>query len=190
MNIEVKNDFIKKHLKLKENESFTILKDRIPFNTLLKYKNHNVRIKGYSVAKANCEICNDIQFKVKKEMMNKWKIDLNSIYSKNVKIDEINEDNLNEIITYIINKINEQYYLYIKISDKLIDLLKDNILSKEDKIQLIKELLKMIHANSANANLKFLNTKGLDDRVGRLAGINITTGTIIYQSPAGLKENK
>ncbi|MDY3801675.1 MAG: type II CRISPR RNA-guided endonuclease Cas9 [Bacilli bacterium] len=190
MNIEVKNDFIKKHLKLKDNESFIILKDRIPFNTLLKYKNHNVRIKGYSVAKANCEICNDIQFKVKKEMMNKWKIDLNSIYSKNVKIDEINEDNLNEIITYIINKINEQYYLYIKISDKLIDLLKDNILSKEDKIQLIKELLKMIHANSANANLKFLNTKGLDDRVGRLAGINITTGTIIYQSPAGLKENK
>ena len=48
----------------------------------------------------------------------------------------------------------------------------------------------MIHANSANANLKFLNTKGLDDSVGWLTGINITTGTIIYQSPAGLKENK
>lgn len=190
MDISIKNNFIKSHLKLKEQDAFKILKDRIPFNMLIIYKNHKTRLKGYSIANKNGEIANDIQFTINKDSMKKWKYTLNRMFNMKNKLEEIDINTVNEILAYIMNKIKNKYPLYLKVFDKVSNRLNESELSLEEKVKLIKELLNMLRANSMNANLKFLDTKGLDDRVGRLSGISITEGTLIYQSTTGLKHNK
>ena len=45
----------------------------------------------------------------------------------------------------------------------------------------------MYHCNSVNANLSEF---GLSDRIGRLSGNNITSGTIIFKSITGIWESK
>ncbi len=59
------------------------------------------------------------------------------------------------------------------------------------KVDVVLELFKLLKCNSCNANLKLLNkTIKFSDRVGRKHGVNIKTGTLIYKSPAGLKEKR
>ena len=65
---------------------------------------------------------------------------------------------------------------------------KDNEITK---VEVIKEIFKMLKCNSVNANLKKLNkTIKFSDRVGRKNSITIKKGTLIYKSPTGLKEKK
>ena len=45
----------------------------------------------------------------------------------------------------------------------------------------------MYHCNSVNANLTEF---GLGDRIGRMSGNNITSGTIISKSVTGIWESK
>ena len=59
-------------------------------------------------------------------------------------------------------------------------------LSLEEKKKVIIELFKLFHCNSANANL---SSYGLGDRIGRLSGNNITTGTIIDKNITRTKES-
>ena len=183
-----KDEFIREHLNMKDSESFKILKDKIPFNTLINYKGHICRISGYSNAGKSNELINAYQFKVRKDLYIKWNKSMIRIFKGVVDNEYTNYTNdFIEIYDYIINFINLNYPLY----ENLIYNLKSEIdfcsLDDESKVRLIKELINMMKCNGSNACLKFLNLK-FDDRVGRIKGKSITEGTLIFQSPTGLRE--
>lgn len=184
-NQESLKKFLSTHL---EKNSIEIIKEVIPFESLMIFKNQPVYIKGYSVQKKVCEVSNALQLKFKKEQMLKWKYAFNRLLNdkKNLKnySDLVYYENLKEILNELYHNKNK-YSLFensiTKIEDKLIA---DN-LNIEEIEKVIIELLKLYHCNSENANLKDF---GLGDRIGRLSGINITNGTIISRSSTGIKE--
>lgn len=187
------DEYLKKQLKLKENDTYKILKRNIPFDTLVNFKNHDVYIKGYSMANNNCELSNAKQLKFTKKEMYKWKYTFNKILNnKNIPKDKngypliSDEELLNQamdILKLLFDKKNmfPLFINYVIKIEKQIDYSKLNFI---DISKIISELLKMYHCNSVNANLKEFN---LDDRIGRLSGKKVDKGIIINNSVTGLK---
>ena len=178
--------FVKEHLKVKPNETLEILKNKIPFETEIEYKNQNVYIKGYSISHKNCEISNAHQLKISKEFMTLWKKALEYILNnkKNFEAEAIKYSD--DILTFLLSLDNE-YPLFAKDIIKIKEKMKQLELSLDDKKKIITELFKLFHCNSVNANL---SSYGLGDRIGRLSGNSITSGTIITKSISGIKESK
>lgn len=182
----VKIEFIKNHLNI---EKFTILKDFIPYESLINYKGQNVYIKGYSLSVKGCEVSNALQLKIPKEKMVLWKHALNYALNK-VNILEEKNDELAKIMQDIIMYLYEQkvnYPLFENSIKKIEEHIKLNELNYEELSQIIKELFKIYHCNSVNGNLK---DYGLGDRIGRLSSNNITEGLMISCSVTGIKESK
>ena len=181
---QAKTEFSREHLKLKEKDTLIIEKDKIPFETEIIYKNQKVYIKGYSISHKNCELSNANQLKLSKEYMRKWKKALAYIIN-NKKEYEIDANKYSsDILNYLLS-LEEKYPLFAKDILKIKKKLNDSNLTLEDNKKIIIELLKLFHCNSVNANL---SSYGLGDRIGRLSGNNITTGTIINKSVTGIKE--
>ena len=181
---QAKTEFIREHLKLKENNTLIIEKDKIPFETEIIYKNQKVYIKGYSISRKNCELSNASQLKISKECMKKWKKALAYIIN-NKKEYEIDANKYSsDILNYLLS-LEDNYPLFAKDILKIKEKLNSSNLTLEDNKKIIIELLKLFHCNSVNANL---SSYGLGDRIGRLSGNNITTGTIINKSVTGIKE--
>lgn len=181
---QAKTEFIREHLKLKENNTLIIEKDKIPFETEIIYKNQKVYIKGYSISRKNCELSNANQLKISKECMKKWKKALAYIIN-NKKEYEIDANKYSsDILNYLLS-LEDNYPLFAKDILKIKEKLNSSNLTLEDNKKIIIELLKLFHCNSVNANL---SSYGLGDRIGRLSGNNITTGTIINKSVTGIKE--
>ena len=181
----VKVNFIKEHLKLKGNEDVTILKDKIPYEIELLYKNQNVYVKGYGIKNKVCEISNARQLKIKKDYMIKWSKTL-AYMLNNIK--EYEADALkysDDIIKYLLS-LESEYPLFANEIKKIKAGLDLSVLTLQDKQKIIIELFKLFHCNSVNANLSAYN---LGDRIGRLSGNNITTGIIINKSSTGIKES-
>lgn len=169
-------------------ENIKIIKEIIPFQTMMKYNNQLVYITGAS------ELVNAIQLKISKNDAKKWKYTLNWVLNDR-KIPEINklpilsneqlENQIEEIIEYLL-KQKEKYPLFTNTLNKF-----DNINIKEYSIELKKqiliELFKLFSANPQNANLSFI---GLTEREGRLNYSSIKHGTIIFKSVTGIKETK
>ena len=192
-NIQLKEQFIKEQLNLHYDNEFKILKDNIPYESLISYKGHNVYIKGYSIANKNCELSNANQLRIPKDKIKEWKYTLNKIIN-NVPIPKkedslvIDENKLLkqavEILVYLFEQ-RENYPLFIKTIEKIQETIDINNLDFEQLSKVIKEILKIYSCNSTNGNLKEF---GLGDRIGRLSGNNITTGTLKFKSITGLKE--
>ena len=181
---QAKTEFIREHLKLKENDTLIIEKDKIPFETEIIYKNQKVYIKGYSTSNKKCELSNANQLKLSKECMKKWKKALAYIIN-NKKEYEIDANKYSsDILNYLLS-LEDNYPLFAKDILKIKEKLNSSNLTLEDNKKIIIELLKLFHCNSVNANL---SSYGLGDRIGRLSGNNITTGTIINKSVTGIKE--
>ena len=181
----VKVNFIKEHLNLKENEDITILKDNIPYEIELVYKNQNVYVKGYSVSHKNCELSNARELKIRKENMIKWNKALEYILNNNKSYEIEAYKYSDDIIKYLLSLENE-YPLFAKEIIKIREKLNLSVLTLQDKQKIIIELFKLFHCNSVNANL---STYNLGDRIGRLSGNNITSGVIINKSSTGIKES-
>ena len=110
-----------------------------------------------------------------------------------------------DLFEYIIKYININYPLYDKIAENLF-LVKDSgeffnlpfdISIEEErkglisKVFVLNQLFILLKCNSTNANLSKLDkTIKFSDRVGRIAGKNVKTGTIITKSVTGLKERR
>ena len=180
-----KSKFIKEHLNLKENEDITILKDNIPYETEIIYKNQNIYLKGFSVSHKNCELSNARQLKIRKEYMIKWKKALEYILNnnKNYEMEAIKYSD--DIVNYLLSLENE-YPLFAKEITRIREKLDLFELTLQDKKRIIVELFKLFHCNSVNANLSSYN---LGDRIGRLSGNNVTTGVIFNKSVTGIKES-
>ena len=181
----VKDNFIKEHLKLKENDDAMIIKDNIPYETEMIYKNQNVYIKGYSTSHKNCELSNASQLKIRKEYMLKWNNALAYILNNNKSYEIEAYKHSDDIIKYLLSLENE-YPLFAKEIIKIKEQLDFSDLTLQDKQKIIIELFKLFHCNSVNANLKMF---GLSDRIGRLSGYNINDGIIINKSVTGIKES-
>ena len=183
--VKVKLDFIKEHLDLKSLDNIVILKDNIPYDVSINYKNQDVYIKGYSTANKNCELSNAHQLKIKKDMMKKCKYVLNKVYKN--KYDDITNMDIENAITFInyLFEIKIEFPLFSKEITKIQDNINLTECSFEQLANIIKQLLIIYHCNSKNGNLKEF---GLSDRIGRLSGANVTGGDFIFTSVTGLKE--
>lgn len=190
---DIKYNFIKKHLNI--TDGMKIIKDYIPYESLINYNGQKVYIKGYSVSKKACEISNALQLKVPLVEIKEWKYVLNKILNKknipevnNIPI--LNEKEVINIMKKIVMYLYEQKYKYPLFESEIMRIEEKITLDKMNYDELSKviiELLKIYHCNSTNGNLKEF---GLGDRIGRLSGKNINSGIIISDSITGIKESK
>lgn len=184
-NDAVKLEFIREHLRLPKNGEMEILKDNIPFECEMIYKGQKVYLKGYGVKNKTCEISNAHQLKLKRQKMALWKKALHYILNGKKEYESDALRFCDEIIEYLLSLENE-YPLFRNDIMKIKQKLNYKELSLEEKKKVIIELFKLFHCNSANANL---SSYGLGDRIGRLSGNNITTGTIIDKNITRTKES-
>jgi len=199
-NSKIREEFIRNYLDISENDEVKIIKDYIPFNTLINYEGQSVRIKGYSLSKKGFELNNAMQLKLEKKLAQEWKYTLNYLFNnKNIPRkkdsdgkwiedsiitdDEFNQQ-LNQIFIYLIEKIKKYYPLYKNVANSFGKFVFDEY-DWDTKKYLILELFKLLHANASNANLKKI---GLGEAAGRLNEKKIKHGKIIYQSVTGIKE--
>ena len=188
-NSQLKSDFIGSHLNIKE---YSEEKSQIPFEVLIIHKNHPVYIKGYSTSHKNCELSNANELKIPRNKMLKWKYVLNKILNNKAipKDKSVDEDNLlnisNEILTFLLDE-KKNYPLFQNEIEKIQNKICYPKLSQEQIEKIIIEILKIYSCSSTNANLSDF---GLGDRMGRLSGFNIDSGTIINKSVTGLRTRK
>ena len=183
----IKTNYLKEKLKVDE---IKIIKDKIPFNTLLNWEKACCYLIGAPHEENTVEVCNAKEFKIDKEHMKKWQTTFLRLFNKkeNV-IDDVNYNaNLEEILEYIVSKVEKEYDLYKDKLDEMKTLFKINDsdkLSQEHKEQAIIEMFKLLKSDSICANLKFL---GASTAFGKKNDRIIEHVTIISKSVTGLWE--
>ena len=183
---QVKINFIKQHLSLKEEDPIEISKDYIPFESELIFRGQNTYIKGYSIRNKNCELCNAKQLKIEKSKMKQWMTSFEYILHGNKNFEEDGKKYIDQIFSYLFNQ-KEKFPLFYKELQLIEETVKENNFDIEEKVNIIKEIFKILHCNSSRANLKVY---GLKDSMGRLSGFNITEEQFINKSISGVKERK
>ena len=98
---------------------------------------------------------------------------------------EDTKKHINEIYEFLINL--DIFPLFNNEINKIKNQLNFSNLELEHQKKVVKELFKLYHCNSVNANLSEF---GLGNRIGRLSGNNITSGIIISKSITGIRESK
>ena len=184
-NKNIKIEYIKNLLNADEVE---IIKDKIPFYSKLNWNGAICSLVG---ATDKVEVCNAKEFNIDKKHMIKWKLTLVRLFNgkKEIIDNATYNENLEEIIEYIVSKIEKEYILYQNLLDQMKEMFKINSTEKlnpEDKEKVILEMFKLLKCNSACANFKFLNES---IAFGKKNGRIINDGIIINQSATGLWEN-
>ena len=181
-------DYIRQLLGLVENDSITIIKNRIPFYSLLDWNGQICMLVG---ASDKVEVCNGKEFQIDKQRMKRWSKSLCRLFdSKRSRlVDDITySEHLNEMIQYIIDKVEKEYVLYQNlVSDmkRFFHYANPNELSLEEREKGIIELFKLLSCNSLCANLKVLN-KDYSKTFGRKNEKVIDQTTFVNISPSGL----
>ncbi len=201
-----KNNYIKKIIK---NENFEIIKDKIPFHSVIYYKEFFCALT--SISKDGAEIKNIKPFKIDKNNQIKWKETLNRCLNGKMKYyintsekilnEAIYSKQLEEIILYIIGKIKKEYKMYSKLPNRIEEIfkIKDNFdLSNEQKETLIKQLLTILKYEGSCVNLITPeivsetngkpNYKTISD-IGRIKKQKIDDLIIINKSITGIYED-
>ena len=102
--------------------------------------------------------------------------------------DTLYNENLEDILKYIMFKIEKEFVLYQNLLDEMKEIFKINQEEKlniEDKEKAILEMFKLLKFNSSTANLKFLNSS---IAFGKKHSRIINHSIIINQSTTGLWE--
>ena len=183
-------NYFRNLLKLKENDSLTITNKKVPFYSLINWNNKICYLVG---ASDKVEVCNAKQFKYNKAFMKKNKYALNKLFNKRDSDKIVNyEENLNNIITYIVNSMNSDYELFSNLIPELKEMINYdkhyNDLAIEEKEKIIKELTKLLNCKSDNANFKFLNGK-YSSAFGKKHSRIIDVMKLINKSTTGLRED-
>lgn len=179
--------YYKKIFELSDNDKIEIESLKIPFYTQFNWNNKICYLVG---ASDRVEVCNALEFKFDKKFMQENKYALNKLFNKSEKYVENYEKSLEKIITYIVDKIEIDYYLYNDLVEELKKIVNYNNyidLSLEQKENIIIQLLNMVKCNSSNANFKFLNSK-YSSEFGRRKGRTIENSIIISKSASGIRE--
>ena len=125
--------------------------------------------------------------------MKTHKYTLKKVYDKKYIKDVANyEHNLDEIITYIVDKMESKYHLYSNLVSDLKDMVNYKnyeIFDIETKENIIKQLFNLLKFNSTTASFKFLSQK-YSSAFGRKHSKTIEHATIISKSVTGIRESK
>ena len=187
---DIINNYYKKLLNLSNNDSFELGKKHIPFYSIISWNNQIGSLVG---ASETVEVCNAIEFNLDKSFMKAHKYTLKKVYDKKYTKDVANyEHNLDEIITYIVDKMKNKYHLYSNLISDLKDMVNYRnyeIYDIETKENIIKQLFNLLKFNSTNANFKFLNQK-YSSAFGKKHHRIIEHATIISKSVTGIRESK
>ena len=184
-------EYICDKLKSDDINSIKIIRNKIPFYSVLNWKGQICSLVG---ATDKVEICNAIEFQIDKTNQIKWKYTLNRLFNNKTKGIEnaLYNEQLNELFNYIINKIEKEYKLYCNLLPILKSYINTNTLndiSINNKEKIILELFKLLKFNSSCANLKTLDSQA-SSAFGKKNKKIISNATIIYKSVTGLKERK
>ncbi|WP_334352689.1 type II CRISPR RNA-guided endonuclease Cas9 [Companilactobacillus sp. HBUAS56257] len=177
-------DYVEQNIKHKK--SVEIIKSDIPLGQLI-YSEKN----GYLNLKSDMEITNSQQLVLPyKYVALLTLLEKNSEYKYDSILADYDDKILDEIFETIVQKM-EQFYPYYQnerlFLQKNLDNFKDS--NTIEKVKTLSQLLKFLHANSGNAELKFNNVK--KSRFGRKSsGLNVTNSDLIYQSITGLFESR
>ena len=187
---DIINNYYKKLLNLSDTDSFELGRKRIPFFTIINWNNQICSLVG---ASDYVEVCNAIEFNFDKSFMKTHKYALKKIYdSKYTKEIDNYEQSLDEIITYIVDKMESKYRLYNNLIDELkemVDYKNYENFDLETKKNIIKQLFILLKFNSKNANLKILNKK-YSSAFGKKNDRTIEHATIISKSVTGIRESR
>ena len=185
---EERFNYIRKLLNLTQEDTIAILKDKIPFNSLIDWDGQICMLVG---ATDTVEVCNGKEFQIDKSNMQKWKYTLRRIFDSKTKssIDDVSySTQLNEIIHYIVDKVEKEYKLYQDLIPKMKEYFCYNDQEKltiEEREKVIIEMLKLLKLNSSTANLKFLDSS-YSMAFGKKNDRIIEQPKIINQSVTGL----
>ena len=183
-------DYYKNLFKLKKNDDIIINSKKIPFFTLLKWNNQICYLVG---ASDKVEVCNALELKFDKSFMIENKYALKKLLDKKyIKDVEDYELKLENIITYLVNKIEKEYVLFKNLVNDLKNIVKYEAyasLSIEEKENIIKQILNLLNCKSDNANFKFLNEK-YSSAFGKKNGRMIDHAVIISKSTTGIREKQ
>ena len=190
----IKRDYIVNSLKLDSKDDIKIksISKPIPFYTLLNLNGQICYLIGARSNYAEVEVVNGKEFKFDKDSMIRYKYSLNRLFNgrrQEIDDDKYNNDLIN-IIEYIVEKMNKEYKLYKKqVSD-----LKEKIgyedlinFSKEEKEKIIIELMKLLKYDGEYPNLNFLN---LPSEFGRKRVSKIENCIIYNKSKTGIRCRK
>lgn len=188
-NPDIKIEYIKGMLKLQAKERVEIVSKPIPFYSLL---NWNGKICYLTGASDKIEVCNAKEFHFSKEFMIKHKESLHKLFNQRGLVIEAEkyESDLDDIITYIVEKLEKEYQLY---QDKVLQLKEMihfsnlHLLTLEQKEKTIIELMCLLKCDSQVANFKFLSDK-YSSAFGKKNSRIIMNASIITKSSSGIKE--
>ena len=183
------SEYYRRLFDLEKNDLIRIENIKIPFYSYLIWNNQLCYLVG---ASDKVEVCNAKQFKYNKEFMKTHKKALNEVFNKKEGNYDEYQNDLDEIITYIVDKIENDYKLF----ENLIPELKSIVNYKnyenftaEEKANIIKQLTKLLNCKSDNANFKFLNEK-YSSAFGKKNGRIIETTKINSFSTTGIFYDK
>ena len=181
--------YYKTYLKLKQTDELEITNIRLPFYSLLNWEGQICYLTG---ASDRVEVCNALQFKYDKNFYKNHKFVLYKLFINNkfdLDVEEYNQG-LEEIIKYIVDKIDNEYKLYKNLVEELKDIISYdnlNLITTDNKEKIIIELTKLLNCKSDTANFKFLN-KTYSSAFGKKNARTILSSKVIHKSPSGIRE--
>ena len=187
----IKDNYIRNILNINMNDSYEFTSKPIPFFSKLNWNGQICYLVG---ASDTVEVCNAQEFNYDKEFFKYHKLALQKLFNnKNLEInDNIYSNMLDEIIKYIVDKIEKQYKLFGNLIFELKMMINyDNIESNnvENKENIIKQLTKLLNCKSDNANFKFLNNK-FSSAFGKKHGRTIEKFSLINLSASGIYQKE
>lgn len=170
-------------LKLKDSKDILKISKPIPFYSLIEWEKGQYYLVG--ATERGVEIINAKQFKFEKQFLATHKETLNKLFNnKKISIDEnVYSQQIDEIIDYLIDKIEREYVNFKVLNDRLkawTKLLNNNL---ENKEQFIIEILKTLKCVSIYGNFKFINQTS---EFGRKKDKNISSCEICNNSYTGI----
>ncbi len=188
----MKDEYIRKTLKLSLEDTFEIVTSPIPFYSEFNWNGQVCALVG---ASDKVEVCNAKQFQLTSNEMRHYKLMLSRLLNGRKKLidDAVYSRYLSDFIDLIINKVEKEYVLYQNlVSDmKIMFSIKDEEvkLEIEAKEKVIIQLLKLLKCDSDTANLKFLDNS-YSMAFGKKNGRIIDHATIINKSVTGLRSRR
>lgn len=187
----IKDQYIRNLLGISEKDIYEFMSKPIPFYSKLYWEGQTCYLVG---ASDRVEVCNAIEFNYDKEFYKEHKYALQKLFN-NAKLETDNDiysRDLNEIIKYIITKIESKYKLFTNLIEELKNIVNyenfdENSIEGKEKI--IKELTKLLNCKSDNANFKFLNSS-YSSAFGKKCNRTIENCNLINLSTTGIYQKE
>lgn len=187
-NNQLEVNYYQRLLGLSENDKYEFISKPIPFYSLLNWDGQLCYLVG---ASDKIEVCNATEFNYDKEFFKNHKYSMNKLFNKS-KIEILDtkyENDLEEILKYITNKIEKEYKLYNNLITELKEIIKYDDMSTltiEDKENMIIQLTKLLNIKSECANFQ---NYGHSLAFGKKNGRIIEKSSVITKSVTGIQQH-